>query len=64
MLIIEVKEGEALEKALRRFKKKFERVGVLKQVRGRMHYTPPSVKKREVVKKAERRQRYTQNLEQ
>lgn len=58
MIIVEVKEGENLEKALRRYKKKFERLGVLKEVRRRMYFTPPSVEKREVQKKAVRRQQY------
>jgi small subunit ribosomal protein S21 len=58
MIIVEVKEGENLEKALRRYKKKFERLGVLKEVRRRMYFTPPSVEKREIRKKAVRRQQY------
>lgn len=58
MIIVEVKEGENLEKALRRYKKKFERLGVLKEVRRRMYFTPPSVEKREILKKAIRRQQY------
>jgi small subunit ribosomal protein S21 len=58
MIIVEVKEGENLEKALRRYKKKFERLGVLKEVRRRMYFTPPSVEKREIHKKAVRRQQY------
>jgi len=58
MIIVEVKEGENLEKALRRYKKKFERLGVLKEVRRRMYFTPPSVEKREIQKKAVRRQQY------
>ena len=58
MIIVEVKEGENLEKALRRYKKKFERLGILKEMRRRMYFTPPSVQKRENLKKAIRRQRY------
>lgn len=63
MIIIEVKEGEAIDKALRRYKKKFERLGILKEVRSRMHFTPPSVAKREVVKRAVRRLRYQEAME-
>jgi small subunit ribosomal protein S21 len=58
MIIVEVKEGESLDRALRRYKKKFERLGILKEVRRRMFHTPPSVAQREGVKKAQRRQRY------
>jgi small subunit ribosomal protein S21 len=58
MIIVEVKDGESLDRALRRYKKKFERLGILKEVRRRMYHTPPSVENREVVKRAQRRQRY------
>ena len=63
MIIVEIKDGEPLDKALRRFKKKFERIGILKEVRRRMYFTPPSVANREVVKKAVRRQRYINDQE-
>jgi len=52
MLIIPVKEGENIDRALKRFKKKFERVGVMKQLRARQHFTKPSISNREMVKKA------------
>lgn len=58
MIIVEVKDGESIEKALRRYKKKFERLGILKQVRRRMYFTPPSVARRLEIKKAIRRQDY------
>ena len=43
---IEIGQGESLEKALRRFKKKIEREGILKQLKARKHYEKPSEKKR------------------
>ncbi len=43
---IEVSPGEPLERALRRFKKKIEREGTLKQLKARRHYEKPSEKKR------------------
>ncbi len=43
---IEIGPGESLEKALRRFKKKIEREGLLKQLKARKHYEKPSEKKR------------------
>jgi small subunit ribosomal protein S21 len=62
MIIVEVKQNETLDKALRRFKKKFEKLGILKRVRKRMYYTPPSVKRRENVKRAIRRQKYLEEM--
>ena len=52
MIVIPVKEGENIERALKRFKRKFEKTGVIKEIRDRQKYTKPSVKRREVVKKA------------
>lgn len=56
MILIPVKDGETLEKALRKYKKKYERTGVLKEIRSRAFFTKPSVELREVKKKAIRRQ--------
>lgn len=47
MLIVQVKEGEAIEKALKKFKKKFEKTGVVKELRERQKFTKPSVVSRE-----------------
>jgi small subunit ribosomal protein S21 len=47
MIIIPVKEGENIERALKKFKRKFERTGVIKELRNRQAYTKPSVKKRQ-----------------
>lgn len=55
MLIIPVKEGENIERALKRFKKKFERTGTMRQLRSRQHFTKPSVEMRKQTLKA----RYT-----
>ncbi|MCB0774352.1 MAG: 30S ribosomal protein S21 [Flavobacteriales bacterium] len=46
MLIIPVKEGEPIDKALKKFKKKFERTGTLRSLRKRQHFTKPSVERR------------------
>ncbi len=43
---IDVGRNEPLERALRRFKKKIEREGILREVRDRKHYEKPSIKKR------------------
>lgn len=52
MLIIPIKEGDTVEKALKKYKKKFERVGILKQLRDRMYYKKPSERAKEVVNRA------------
>ncbi len=52
MLIIPVKEGENIERALKKFKKKFERTGAMKGLRKRKQFNKPSVEKREQLKKA------------
>jgi len=46
MLIIPVKEGEPIDKALKKFKKKFDRTGKLRELRRRQHFTKPSVERR------------------
>ncbi len=43
---VEVRKGESFESALRRFKKKIEREGILREVRDRKHYEKPSERKR------------------
>ena len=55
MIEIQVRERESLERALRRFKKKWERAGILREVRNRSFYVKPSDEKREANKKAVRR---------
>ncbi len=46
MIIINVKENESLDKALKKFKKKFEKTGVLKELRARQAFEKPSIRKR------------------
>ncbi len=60
MIIIPVKEGENIDRALKKFKRKFERTGMIKELRERKHYKKPSIKKREQLIKA----RYIQKLRQ
>ncbi len=52
MLIIPLKEGENIERALKKYKKKYERTGVLKELRSRQHFTKPSVVNRQQTLKA------------
>ncbi len=58
MLIINIKENESIDKALKRFKKKFEKTGILKELRSRTAFQKPSVRRRTEVKKAA----YIQNI--
>jgi len=58
MIIIQVKDNESIDRALRRYKKKFERTGILRTVRKRMFYRKPSEKRKEVMKKAVNRQKH------
>ena len=53
MLIVEVKEGETIDRALRRYKRKHKKVGLMRQLRDRKHFTKPSVKRRNEIMKAE-----------
>ena len=46
MIIVPVKEGENIEKALKKFKRKFEKTGVVKELRRRQQFDKPSVLKR------------------
>ena len=47
---VEVKRDESFESALRRFKKKSEQEGILREVRDRKHYEKPSERKRKKAK--------------
>ena len=46
MIIVPVKDGENIERALKKFKRKFEKTGVLKELRSRLQFDKPSVKRR------------------
>lgn len=46
MIVVPVQQGENIERALKKFKRKFEKTGVTKQLRARQQYDKPSVLKR------------------
>jgi small subunit ribosomal protein S21 len=46
MLIVQVKDGESIEKSLKKFKKKVEKTGLIKELRNRQKFTKPSIEKR------------------
>ena len=61
MIYVTVKDGEPFERALRRFKKKWEKAGVLREFKARSHYLKPSearkmekVRKKNTIKRANR----------
>ena len=53
MLIINVKEDESIDRALKRYKRKFQRTGLLKEIRRRKNFTKPSVERRNEVLNAQ-----------
>lgn len=52
MLIINVKDSESIDRALKRYKRKHRKVGMLRNIRNRKHYTKPSDERRNEVLKA------------
>ena len=60
MIIVPLKEGENIERALKKFKRKFEKTGVIKELRDRQAFTKPSIRNRVARMKAI----YRQSLQQ
>ncbi|MDO4691437.1 MAG: 30S ribosomal protein S21 [Porphyromonadaceae bacterium] len=52
MIVVPLKEGENIEKALKKFKRKFERTGAVRELRARQAFIKPSVIKRKKMQKA------------
>lgn len=52
MIVVPVKEGETVDRALKKLKRKFEKTGVVKELRNRQKFTKPSIIKREQKLKA------------
>ncbi|MBQ8565241.1 MAG: 30S ribosomal protein S21 [Bacteroidaceae bacterium] len=52
MIVVPVKEGENIEKALKKFKRKFEKTGVVKELRSRQAFEKPSVTNRKKMMRA------------
>ncbi|MFN3640604.1 MAG: 30S ribosomal protein S21 [Flavobacterium sp.] len=63
MLIVPVKDGENIDKALKRYKRKFDKTGVVRQLRRRQAFIKPSVVNRAVVQKAQYIQRLRDSVE-
>ena len=60
MIVVPLKEGESIEKALKKFKRKFEKTGIVKELRNRQAFTKPSIEKR----KQRIHAKYVQQLQQ
>ena len=60
MIVVPLKEGENIEKALKKFKRKFEKTGVVKELRNRQAFEKPSVANRKKMMRAA----YVQHLQQ
>jgi small subunit ribosomal protein S21 len=52
MIIVPLKEGDSIDKALKKLKRKFEKTGISREIRARQKFTKPSVIKREQKLKA------------
>ncbi|MCQ2230218.1 MAG: 30S ribosomal protein S21 [Bacteroidales bacterium] len=52
MIVVPIKEGENIERALKKFKRKFEKTGVMRELRDRQAFTKQSIVRREKLEKA------------
>ncbi|AYO58478.1 30S ribosomal protein S21 [Chryseobacterium sp. 6424] len=64
MLIIPVKDGEAIDRALKKYKRKFDKTGVVRALRSRQQFIKPSVINRQAKLKAAHKQRNLSRDEQ
>ena len=53
MLIIPIKDGENIDRALKRFKRKFDKTGTKKSLQTRKEFIKPSIRRRAVIQKAQ-----------
>lgn len=56
MIIVDVRDNESIERALKKYKIKYNRAGIMRELRGRQQYTKPSVRRRNEKLKAIYRQ--------
>ena len=62
MLIIDTRESDSIDKALKKYKKKYEKAGILRQLRRRKAFAKPSVNRRaEILKAVYRNQMQLEN---
>lgn len=60
MIIVPLKEGENIDRALKKFKRKFEKTGVVRELRSRQTFIKHSVRRRDEIKKAQ----YVQKMQE
>ena len=60
MIVVPVKEGDNIEKALKKFKRKYEKTGIVKELRARQAFEKPSVANRKKMMRAV----YVQKIQQ
>ena len=58
MIIIEIKSNESIDRCLKRLKRKYERTGLLREIKRRSFFLKPSVRQRDIRLKAQYRQRW------
>ena len=63
MIVVQLKEGENIERALKKFKRKYEKTGVVKELRNRQAYVKPSVERRRQIQHAAYIQQLHENEE-
>ncbi|MBL31661.1 MAG: 30S ribosomal protein S21 [Flavobacteriales bacterium] len=63
MIIIPVKDGESIDRALKRFKRKFDKVGTLREIRSRKNFVKKSTQRREELMKAKFSQSFLNSQE-
>ncbi|NQY06277.1 MAG: 30S ribosomal protein S21 [Flavobacteriaceae bacterium] len=63
MLRVILKPGESIERALKRYKRKHRNVKLHEQLRDRKHFKKKSEKQRELIKKAQFKEKYLRDLE-
>ncbi len=61
MITVQLSDNETIDKALKRFKKKLEKSGVLKEYRNRRFFVKPSIERRTEIGKAQYRQMHISN---
>jgi small subunit ribosomal protein S21 len=63
MLIIDTRDSDSIEKALKKYKKKFDQTGVVKELRSRTAFTKKSVRERNRITKAAYREKVVRSFE-
>jgi len=64
MLIIQVKEGENIDRAIKRYRRKHRSVKLIQQIREYQEFTKKSEERRQTIKKAQYKEKYLRELEQ